>query len=237
MLAAISLGLATALKLTPCLFGCLYLSDAFALPRRIPWKEISIAALSAVLLVFVPFAFFGGVDAIPAWLSNAIENARFYSAHLPLWGFVPLANQFVDSAEAILPSSYLFAAATRVLAVVTLLLGVFARSEYRRLLYIGATMAFLTYHDYGGAYLIPAFVAWLCEADDAERTARSDVLTLLEMVAWFVVLTPLQLPKPFFSGSLNAMLQNEFLFVLLAVAAVVGFSRKRRRYGQLSESR
>ena len=66
----------------------------------------------------------------------------------------------------------------------------------------------------------PAFVAWLVEAPVARR--NPGVLLLLEAVAWFVVFTPLQIPNPFHAGSMNSLLQNEFLFVLLACAGVDG---------------
>ena len=213
-LAAVSLGAATSLKMTPCLFGCLYLSDAFSSPRRIPWKEIAIAAASAILLTFLPFGLFGGFCEIRHWLFNALANADFYSSHVPMWGFIPFANQFIDSKEAVLPSIYLFAAATRVFAVAMVAFALAAKDDYRRVLYIGAAMAFLTHHDYGGAYLIPAFVVWMCDGD----ATTSGVRLLLEAAAWFLVLTPLQMPCPFFSGTLNAMLQNECLFVLLAAS-------------------
>ena len=180
IVAALSLGAATALKIAPCLFGVLCLSEIASSPRRIPWQEIAVAALSAILLTFVPFLFFG---------------------------------------ETSLPRIGRFAWATRALAVVLVVAAVFARTRYRRLLFVGAAMAFITHHDYGGAYLIPAFVAWLCGTGDSHGRC-SGVLLLLETVGWFVVLTPLQIPNPCHAGSLNAMLQNEFLFVLLVVSLV-----------------
>ena len=212
--AAVSLGTATSLKLTPCLFGCLYLSDAFSSPRCIPWKEIAIAAGSAVLLTFLPFALFGGFGAISQWFANALANADFYSSHAPIWGFVPIANHFIDSKEAVLPSIRFFGMATRLFAIVIMVIALVVKDNYRGLLYIGAAMAFLTHHDYGGAYLIPAFVAWMRDGD----APASGVLLLLEAVAWFVLVTPLQFPCPFMSGTLNVMLQNECLFVLLAAS-------------------
>ena len=51
-------------------------------------------------------------------------------------------------------------------------------------------MAFLTHHDYGGAYLIPAFVVWLRGFDEAHGV-HLGVCSLLEAVAWFLILTPL----------------------------------------------
>ena len=222
MVAAVSLGMATALKIAPCLFGVLYLSNMMSVPRRIPWLEIVASALSAIFLTFSPFLFFGGFAAVPQWIANASANAEFYSVDNPLWGLAALANHVIDSKEMFLPCIGHFAWATRILAVVLVVLSVFVRSEYGKLLGIGAAMAFLTHHDYGGAYLIPAFVAWMCDSP----TANNGVKLLLQAIAWFIILTPLQIPNPFFSGTLNAMLQNEFLFVLLGVSA---FSPSLRR--------
>jgi len=176
--------------------------------------EICVAAISALLMIFLPFAFFGGFAAASQWISNALSNAAFYSSHLPMWGAVPFANHFIDSNELVLPSIRLFAAATQMLAVCMLVLCVCARRDYRRLLYIGSALAFMTHHDYGGAYLIPAFVAWLGET----HVQRSGLQILLEASSWFLLLTPLQIPTPFMSGTLNAMLQNESLFVLIVAS-------------------
>ncbi len=214
ILAAVSLGASTSLKLTPCLFGCLYLSEALSSPRSIPWREIAIAAASAILLTFLLFLLFGGLDAIPQWFVNALANADFYSTHEPVWGMVPIANHFIDSTEAVLPSIRLFAVATRVFAVVMVGVALVTKDYYCRMLYIGVAMAFLTHHDYGGAYLIPAFVVWLSDCD----AHASGVQLLLEAVSWFVLFTPLQFPRPFLSGTLNVMLQNECLFVLLGLS-------------------
>ena len=212
--AALALGAATALKITPCIFGLLYIADAASGTRRIPWREILVAALSAVILIFVPFLFFGGIDSIPQWISNAFANARFYSVDEPLWGLAALANRVLYSKDVTHSCIRNFAVATRLIAAALVALSVFARSYYVRLLFVGAAMAFLTHHDYGGAYLIPAFVAWLCD----KRSECSGVKSLLESVAWFMILAPLQIPNPFFDGSLNAMLQNESLFMLLVLS-------------------
>ena len=216
MAAAVALGAATSLKVAPCLFGVLYLAEAMQ-SRRIPWREIAVSALSALLLTFLPFVFFGGLDAIPQWISNASANAGFYSVDNPIWGLAAMANHVIDSKEISLPCIGRFAWATRAIAAMLVVAVVFARTDYRRLLYIGAAMALLTYHDYGGAYLIPAFMAWLCEVKGSHGRC-SGVALLLELVAWFFILTPLQIPNPCFSGSLNVMLQNESLFVLLVVS-------------------
>ena len=113
------------------------------------------------------------------------------------------------------------------LSLVLVILSLFTRRNYLRLLFIGVAMAFTTHHDYGGAYLIPAFVAWLCDSETL-RLPSSGVWLLLEAVSWCVVMMPLQIPNPCRPGTMNVMLQNEFLFVLL-ISAVVCFVIERRR--------
>lgn len=221
MLAALSLGAATALKISPCLFGTLYLADTFRSPRRIPFAEIFVAATSAIVLIFVPFAIFGGMGSIQQWISNAKANADHYAMGFPIWGLVGLANGWIDSATSKLPGVFWFSLATRILSLTLVILSLFTRRNYLRLLFIGAAMAFTTHHDYGGAYLIPAFVAWLCDSDTLSLRS-SGVWLLLEAVSWCVVMMPLQIPNPCRPGTMNAMLQNEFLFVLL-ISAVVCF--------------
>ena len=164
-LAAVALGAATSLKVAPCLFGGLYLAESVSRRRFVLGREMAVSAFSAVVLTFLPFLFFGGVGEIPQWISNADANAAFYSADNPMWGIAAMANHIIDSKEIVLPSISRFAWGTRILAAMLLAAGVFARSDYRRLLYLGGAMAFLTHHDYGGAYLIPAFVVWLRDFD------------------------------------------------------------------------
>lgn len=219
VIAAVALGMATALKIAPCLFGVLYLSDVFRKPRRIPVLEILLAGSSAVLLVFVPFFFWGGTDSIAQWMANARANAAFYSVRCPIWGFVGFANHFVDSSELVLPSAVWFAAATRIFSGVLVVMSLLVRRTYLKLLFVGAALAFTTHHDYGGAYLLPAFIAWL-DASETVQGGVSGLGLLLEAVAWTVVVTPLQVPNPCRPGTMNALLQNEFLFVLLISAFV-----------------
>ncbi len=217
LVAALSLGAATALKVTPCLFGALYISDAFRSHRRIQVVEIVVAVLAALALMFVPFLFLGGLDSIPRWVANALANAEHYSVKSPIWGLVGLANGLIDAPSGQLPGGVGFALATRILSAMLVMTSLFTQQCYRKLLFIGAAMAFVTHHDYGGAYLIPAFVAWLRDSE-IQHSSRSAVWLLLEAVSWCVIMTPLQVPNPYRAGTMNAMLQNEFLFVLLISA-------------------
>lgn len=220
LLAALALGAATALKISPCLFGVLYLADAFRSPRRVPLAEILVAASSAVVLVFAPFSVWGGMGSISQWISNAKANADHYAMWFPTWGLVGLANGLLGFDTGRLLGVFWFSLVTRILSLTLVVSSLFMQQHYRRLLFIGGAMAFTTHHDYGGAYLIPAFVAWLCDCETS-RLQTSRVWLLLEAVSWCVVMMPLQIPNPYRSGTINVMLQNEFLFVLL-ISAIVG---------------
>ncbi len=212
--AACALGLATALKITPCVFGVLYVAESPLRPRDWDWRSILLSAGAAVLLVFLPFAFFGGFDSIINLINNAQANSLYYSKDGPMWGFVDIVNRFCDSRS--FPRLMDVAAwATRGLAVVLIASACFVQGTYRKLLFTGAAMAFLAHHDYGGAYLLPALFSWLCEEEQVSISALS---RLLEAIAWFLIMTPLQFPS-IGEGSLNSALQGESLFLLLFLSA------------------
>ncbi len=211
--AALALGLATALKLTPCIWGVLYIAEAPFRPREWRWREMFVAACSAIVLIFLPFAFFGGFSSIPDFVGNAMAQAQYYSRDNPMWGFVDFVNRFAEVYA--LPGAVDIAAwMTRLLAVIIVVSACFATEKYKRLLFIGSAMAFLVHHDYGGAYLIPAFFAWLT----CENSERSRLVVILESVAWFLMLTPFQIPDFASPYSINQALQNESLLLLLAVS-------------------
>ena len=214
--AAVALGLATALKITPCLFGVLYLVRAPMKPRLWPWKDIAIAATSAIIFTFVPFAVFGGFESIPLWFANARANASHFGLADPIWGFVGFVNALVRSEDIPSLGPYCLVA-TRFFACLLVISSVWTKGIYRKLLFLGAAMAFLTYHNYGGAYLVPAFVAWMGKTSE-EMSNTPRIIVLLEASAWFLILTPLQFPNPVCPGTLNRVLQNESLFLLLIVA-------------------
>ncbi len=83
-------------------------------------------------------------------------------------------------------------------------------------------MALLTHHDYGAAYLIPAFLAWLQEKQETECPG-GNVLGALEWGSWFLIFTPLQIPD-MDNKSLNLALQGEALFVLMATTVLCGLN-------------
>ena len=222
VIAAVALGLATALKVVPCVCGVLYVAESPLRPRDWNWRGAISSAGIAAVLVFLPFVFFGGYDAIPSFFCNALANSQFYSIDDPIWGAVNIVNRFEESYA---PSSLAVVAAwtTRILAGALVFASCFIKDWYRKLLFLGAAMAFLTHHDYGGAYLIPALFAWM---GDVSSEPRNRVILMLESVAWFLIMTPLQIPCGD-GGSMNAALQGESLFLLLCLALFAGAFRRR----------
>lgn len=219
ILSAISLGIAVSLKLTPAVFGFLYLSGRVSKPSQWPWKEMSIVVATSLFMVFVPFLFFGGLESIPKWIMNAVGNARQYSIQEPIWGFVAILNRLDPSWET--PKlANMAACLTNVTAVAFTGLAICVRQNYLRLICLGVVMVLLTHHDYGAAYLIPAFLAWLQEEQESERFG-GNVIVVLEWGSWFLIFTPLQIPD-MDNKSLNLALQGEALFVLMATAVFRG---------------
>lgn len=221
VVAACALGLATALKIVPCVWGVLYIAESPLSPREWNWRHILIASGIAFLFIFMPFALVGGFDAIPDFLRNAQSNAQYYSRDDPMWGFVNLVNRFCEQQYAPLLTD-VAVWTTRAFAMMLVVLACFVKGAYRKCLFLGASMAFLTHHDYGGAYLLPAFFAWFCER---EQVPSSAVCRLLEAIAWFLIVTPLQFPS-IGEGTLNSALQGEALFLLLFLSVSGRYGRR-----------
>lgn len=80
VVAAAMLALAVVLKVSPALFGVLYLPHILKL-KTWRWREISFAAIIGVVFLVVPFFLFGfdGWNAFQAWVENARENGRWYA--------------------------------------------------------------------------------------------------------------------------------------------------------------
>ncbi|MGN0877496.1 MAG: hypothetical protein ACI4TC_09520, partial [Kiritimatiellia bacterium] len=191
-------------------------------PRQWRWGEIICAAVSALFLTILPFYYFGGFGAIPDFISNACENAKFHSLDNPIWGFVNIVNRFEESYS---KSNLAVVAAyvTRLLAAALVAASCLTKDWYRKLLLLGAAMAFLTHYEYGGAYLIPAFFVWI---GGASSVPRNRVVQVLESVAWFLIMTPLQIPRGD-GGSLNSALMGESLFLLLCLTLFAVVFRKK----------
>jgi len=223
--AAAALGGAVAIKLTPVLFGLLYLCGRADKPRLWPWKDILTAASVALLLTFVPFIFYGGPETVSTWLENAFANSRFYSVYEPIWGFTALLNA-LDPTGDVPRLTACAVILTKIAMLTAAAAALFARTRYLQLMLVGIAMTFAVHHDYGAAYLLPAFVAWLSDGYP-EGYAESRIANVIEGIAWFMILTPLQIPCAG-EGTMNFVLQGEAL-LLLAASTATRYIRGERR--------
>ena len=84
--AFLSLAFATALKIVPCVFGLALLKE-----RR--WRDFALLSAFCAILLFVPFAWTGGLDGFAAFL----ENLRLHDDHYGIrsrYGLVPFDRSF-----------------------------------------------------------------------------------------------------------------------------------------------
>ena len=185
MVAAAALGFATSLKITPVVYGLLYLKDNPLDPDKWPKEEMMIAGLSFAMFFAVPFVLFGGPNSVDAWFANALANSRYYSP-LADYGFAPIVRCFGD----LLPRRSLSLAVqlTNLLAVALCLASCFARQFQRALTLLGVAMVFLCHHDYGLVYLLPAFACWIGEKrPDGATGLAGNARLLVESALWFLV--------------------------------------------------
>ena len=207
--AAVALGLAVALKLSPAVFGVVYLVSSPRTPRQWPWADILLAAGVFTLAFVMPFGGFGGFSEIGTWWQNAVANMNYYSCYDPMWGLSELSQRFAS----LRPFEEFAICVTRALALVCVIAALCAGSFRGAMLPLGAAMLFLTHHDYGLAYMLPAFFVWLDGLEEPVRGLRA----LLAAVLWLVILSPLQIPAPDGIGTLNPALENEAVLILLAL--------------------
>jgi len=207
LIAALALSFAVSLKLTPAIWGILYLRERALEPREWPWVEIISVGIVSLMLLLIPFAGFGGTQAITDWWSNALANAAHYGS-LSRFGFVEIANRyFIENAiatQAAIVMSTLVAIAATVAAA-------FTRTRGRVLLLLGGAMVLLSHHEYGLVYLLPAFAEFVF----CGSLRRAPVLALLESVLWFVIMCPIFLHVELLTRWAFASIQNEAFLLLL----------------------
>lgn len=218
MVAAVALAFATSLKITPVVFGLLYLRNRPLDPDKWPKEELMIAGLSFAMFFAVPFVFFGGPNAVDAWFMNALANSSHFSP-LADYGLAPFMRCFGD----LLPRRSLSLAVqlTNLLAVAFCLASCFTRQFQRALTLLGVAMVFLCHHDYGLAYLLPAFACWLGEKrPDGPSGLAGNARLLLESVLWFLVFEPALCVPSLRSLVFNEQIVSNGAVILLGLLAL-----------------
>ena len=169
-IAAIALALATVLKISPVLLGLLYLGQGWR--DRIKYAIFS--AVVAFVLLVVPFAFCGGVEAFSAWLDNASMNSSLYACRncFGLYGFVIGLAQCVTFEP--LPSSMLqiLRIATSCLGIIVLVFGCVSKGgSWERGAAAAIGMLFIppTMMPYTSLFLIPFAITGMFHEDSRIR--------------------------------------------------------------------
>lgn len=227
MVAAVALGFATSLKVTPVVYGLLYLRGRLTVPEKWPKEDIFVAALSGVMLFAIPFIFFGGPNEVDPWIRNALANSRHYG-RLADFGLVPVANQLglIRSLASLTVAVHL----TTLLAVAFCFAACFARRLYVALALLGVAMVFLCHHEYGLGYLLPAFACWLGEKRPSDMPAWGDgAILAVEAVLWFLVLESALCAYSIPAFLLYGVISNWAVILLgLLLLAVVLLEQKKR---------
>ena len=199
--AAMALAAATAMKLTPCLLGALYLPQLWRTRGR--FAEPFIAGFAALVLLVVPFGLMpDGFAGIPKMIANAAENGVFYArcgdfGLLPFWRAVRvLLHQDCTNAW---PGCVPFVRLMQVLGLAAVLYG--GIRQHMKLLVYGAMLAAGNMFYYGVLYFVPLLIL------DLRR------LTPFLIVCWAIVLSAFQFCIAGHSG--NGLLVNVAILALV----------------------
>jgi len=234
--AAVALGFATAMKISPAILGILYLCPIGGRWRP-DWRGIFWSALFALAFLIVPFYISGdGTDAIAKWLRNASEHAASFAAN-DAWGWTPIWRN-LNQVNIHFP--YFTCEATKfmnvVSAVICFLGAVFAarsasdKSTMRApcgvsAFFAVAALLFATPNSitYMALYLLPVALLWLSEAD-GDTSPVAVACDRTAFVCWLLVLLPIQIPAEWLMNApgmtLNFPIANMAFMMLVVIAFV-----------------
>ena len=199
--AFLALAAASALKILPAVFG-------LALVKERRWRDCLALGFAGALLAFVPFAWFGGLEGLAAFVGNLHLHADHYGP-LSRFGFVPIDRSIRLLAGLPVSSIRATFALDRVLnlGLVCLCLLTWWRTRCRAvellMLAAVAVCGSSVAQYYAGMYLLPAVLLW-----GRERPASGT-----EKLLFFLALCPLQFPWA--NGGVN-ILMTDFCLLLLA---------------------
>lgn len=200
VIAAVSLGTASALKVSPCFLGFLYLIPTGREDRFWPsrdWQGIAVSGLTAILLFFGPFVLLGdGLGDVSLWLEHANREA---SVHPSTWGLHGVARYGAGVLSQVAP--WLTIEGCRIVTILAglllsgcLIVFSFCRvmTDSDRLFLLTASMLILCLNSqfYLGLMLFPSLILWLKEVDDRGHPTELDYI---ELILWILMLMPLQI--------------------------------------------
>ena len=170
--AAVCLALAAVLKVYPVLLGFLYL-------EKRQYKDIFFSAVVALLLTFIPFAFFkGGFSNIPQLINNIKINSTNYDfARLyPRFSFPHLAYYAFNS---VLLSNitYIF---TIIISVFSICYSLLLKNKWMKITLLTLVLIYLPVNSalYCGLYLFPAIIFFFATLEDRSKGFNVFILTV-----------------------------------------------------------
>ncbi len=192
-------------KIYPAVFGLLYL-----LEKR--YKEAIRLTVYGMVLFFVPFAFFGGVEGFMLWLGNVsmTMGMNSYGRIQCIKGLFVTADQFfgIGMPEVII------GVAPAVFLVLMIVLACITKSRYRRLFFLCAIMLFFptNAYRYTLCYLSMPLILYFSEKHEKE----TDPFMYIEIVLYSLVYA-----IPFVLGKL---MQFKLTFTYYTLTYVEGWA-------------
>ena len=162
-IALLLMALVAAMKLYPAIFGLLYLKE-----KR--WKEAIRLTIYGLLLVFVPFVFFGGIEAMKLWFGSLMEISEVFRI-----GRINYVSGVVDTIAFYLSGGTIttgLGVISKMISICYLVLMIFlaliSKNRYRTMFFLCCAMTFfpVNAYRYTLAYLSLPLIFYIKEEPD-----------------------------------------------------------------------
>ena len=209
-LALIFIAMAAGLKIYPAIFGVLYLIE-----KR--YKEAMRLTAYGILIMFVPFVFFGGIAGFSQFLYNLTQVKNVGGNLHTIQNAIFLLNQKVIGEE--LVSDQLYNASLMVAIFVGLLFMFFAiisHKKWMRYLFLTVIMVIVvpSSYPYTTIYLLIPFLYFVMEADQSKKDIICGCL-------WGGIFTMAAFPFPFFTRFFQASYCFESRYLFLTIMLIL----------------
>lgn len=208
--------LCAAMKIYPAIFGLLYLKE-----KR--WKEALRLTLYGLLLFFVPFAFFGGIEALKLWFGYVGEAGQILRI-----GRINYISGIVDTIALYLSGGTVTTGLgiySRLISVaylvLMLLLALFSKSKYRTMFFLCCAMIFfpINANRYTLAYLSIPLIFYIKEEPEGKPWVTMLLYGLLfSMPSLYGIISKWALVGIIF---FDTMAMDEYLYI---IAYLLGFA-------------
>ncbi len=208
-IALILIAVATGFKIYPAFAGILYLKE-----KR--WSEACRLFLYGIVLFFLPFIFFGGIEGMKNffWLLFIREHETVYRYNTVRGGINTIFKIAGFNVEL---GNILAIVGEQVFLLLSVIMILLSKSEWKTAVYIGAVLSFYvpTNYSYTAVYFIPGFLCFLKEKYE------NVPLRLIDLVYLFLFSNVFSLP--FYFKIINYPLGNGifiYLFILVGIIFV-----------------